>query len=141
MKSLSFIIKASIAGLFIAAAILLWMWPSGKTGHQDQTPLLPSAPSLHPEPVPQAGIWPESGLFSYAGAVDQASPSVVNIYTARKVRETVNPLFERFFSLNTPARSRIQTGLGSGVIFTGNGYIITNFHVVKNADDIRVSLY
>jgi serine protease DegS len=140
MKSLSFIFKASIAGFFIAAIILLWMWPEGENGSLGQAPILPSTPSLNEQPAPAAGAY-GSGPFSYAGAVDQASPSVVNIYTSRTIRESVNPLFERFFNMNTPQRSRKQTGLGSGVIFTANGYIITNYHVVKSAEDIRVSLY
>jgi serine protease DegS len=140
MKSLSFIFKASIAGLFIAAIILLWMWPAGESDSPDQAPLLPSTPTLNDQPASPATDY-GSGPYSYAGAVEQASPSVVNIYTSRTVRESVNPLFERFFNLNTPQRSRKQTGLGSGVIFTDNGYIITNYHVVKSAEDIRVSLY
>jgi serine protease DegS len=140
MKSLSFIFKASIAGLFIAAIILLWMWPAGESNNPDQAPLMPSTPALNDQPASPATDY-GSGPYSYAGAVDQASPSVVNIYTSRTVRESVNPLFERFFNLNTPQRSRKQTGLGSGVIFTDNGYIITNYHVVKSAEDIRVSLY
>src|SRR5688572_11672804 len=140
MKSLSFIFKASIAGFLIAGIILFWMWPQKDARDPEQPPLLPSTPSLNEEAGSPGEVY-GNGPFSYAGAVDQATPSVVNIYTSRTVRQSVNPLFERFFNLNTPQRSRKQTGLGSGVIFTGNGYIITNYHVVKSAEDIRVSLY
>ncbi|HEX5055511.1 MAG TPA: trypsin-like peptidase domain-containing protein [Gammaproteobacteria bacterium] len=140
MKSLSFIFKASIAGFLIAGIILFWMWPHRSTRDLEQLPALPSTPSLNEEPAAPASAY-GNGPFSYAAAVDQATPSVVNIYTSRTVRESVNPLFERFFNLNAPQRSRKQTGLGSGVIFTDNGYIITNYHVVKSAEDIRVSLY
>jgi serine protease DegS len=140
MKSLSFILKASLAGFLLAAVILFAMWPRQDKRDLEQPPALPSTPYRSEQTSPPLTTQ-GSGPFSYAGAVDQATPSVVNIYTSRTVRESVNPLFERFFSLNTPQRSRKQTGLGSGVIFTPNGHIITNYHVVKSAEDIRVSLY
>ena len=82
---------------------------------------------------------------SYRDAAKRAMPSVVNIFTTKEIRQTPNPffndpLFKRFFG-NTPhARPQKQSSLGSGVIVSATGYIITNNHVVNAADEIDVVL-
>ena len=83
---------------------------------------------------------------SYADAVARAAPAVVNVYASKLTRTSVNPLFEeplfkRFFgdSLSKPAYKR-ENSLGSGVIVNGNGYILTNNHVINGASDIQVVL-
>jgi serine protease DegQ len=78
---------------------------------------------------------------SYFGAVKKAMPSVVNISTSKEMRIPRNsplndPLFRRFFG-DDPQKA---TSLGSGVIVSPNGYILTNNHVVEAADEIEVSL-
>ncbi|WP_417579181.1 trypsin-like peptidase domain-containing protein [Nitrincola sp.] len=84
--------------------------------------------------------------LSYADAVDKASPAVVNIYTQTVVREPANPLlndplFQQFFNIDRlPQQERIQSSLGSGVILSPNGYVVTNNHVISGADSIVVSL-
>ncbi len=86
-----------------------------------------------------------SGPVSYAQAVQRASPAVVNIYTRKQVFARPSPLldspvFRRFFGdLNQP-RQRTQTSLGSGVIMSAQGYVLTNYHVIENADEIEVLL-
>jgi serine protease DegS len=140
MKSLSFIFKAGLVGIIAAAVILLWLWP-----------LTAQKPAETPatEPVPtgqdtaQQTALP-SGPYSYATAVERASPSVVTIYTTRIVQQTqnpsINPLLERFFGYSARPRTRKESGLGSGVVFTDNGYILTNYHVIQQAQDVRVLL-
>ncbi len=84
---------------------------------------------------------------SYARAVANATPSVVNIYTTKIAIERGNglfddPLFQRFFGdrLAGPASAKRVTSLGSGVIIDDQGFILTNHHVIADADEIRVGL-
>ncbi len=87
--------------------------------------------------------------LSYAPLVKRAAPAVVNIYTKRKVKKLVrsplfdDPFFKRFFGerfgLDRRQRPR-QHSLGSGVIVGARGLIVTNHHVIKGADEIKVAL-
>jgi serine peptidase DegS len=85
-----------------------------------------------------------SGLAaeSYAAAVRRAAPAVVNISTARLVTEQINqsPLSQLFGDLRPLYRRRMERALGSGVIVDANGHIITNNHVIANAETIVVTL-
>jgi Do/DeqQ family serine protease len=84
---------------------------------------------------------------SYADVVARAVPTVVNINTAKVVTERPNPLFEdplfrRFFGdgVGGTPRQRLETSLGSGVIVSPQGHVLTNNHVISGADQIRVQL-
>lgn len=88
----------------------------------------------------------EAGVSSYAYAVSQAAPSVVNVYTSKHVNVPVMPLpddpvLRQLFG-QVPGLSRRQasTSLGSGVIVSAEGYVLTNYHVVEAADAIEVAL-
>ena len=82
---------------------------------------------------------------SYSDAVALATPLVVNIYTAKLVdsgrNQSLNdPLLRRFLG-NSGRRQRVERSLGSGVILTAEGHIITNNHVIADADAIQVLLH
>ena len=81
---------------------------------------------------------------SYHDAVQRAAPSVVNIFTSKEVRVGRNPLlsdplFRRFFG-QPGDETRRATSLGSGVVVSSAGYVLTNNHVVEAADEIEVAL-
>ena len=90
----------------------------------------------------------ETALYSFAPVVKKAAPAVVNVYVRARVQTFVSPfaddpLFRRFFgeSLGMPAE-RIQNSLGSGVIVSPSGIVVTNTHVIKigGATEIKVGL-
>ncbi len=84
---------------------------------------------------------------SYAEAVKKAAPAVVNIHTAKMVQQQnrffSDPLFRQFFGVPNQSKQKpkLQTSLGSGVIFESDGFIVTNNHVIDGADEIIVVLH
>ncbi len=84
-----------------------------------------------------------SELRTTADVAELVAPSVVNVNTTRTVRQRSpfadDPFFRRFFGEPEGGREREATNLGSGVIISSDGYVITNNHVVAQADEVRIS--
>ena len=83
-------------------------------------------------------------IDSLADAARKAMPSVVNVYTSKEVRQrnplVDDPLMRRFFPGLSEGEPRRATSLGSGVIVSSEGYVLTNNHVIEGADDIQLVL-
>ena len=127
---LTFIIGWVVGGLALAF-IIVALRPQLLTHIQVAPPILAAAPSA-----------PIAGHVTYADAVQRAAPAVVNIYTARLVTERVAPsgLDQLFGNFLPRYRQRVERSLGSGVIVDASGHIVTNHHVIANADSIKVQL-
>ncbi|ESQ98438.1 MULTISPECIES: Do family serine endopeptidase AlgW [Stutzerimonas stutzeri subgroup] len=96
--------------------------------------------------APLVASAPQQGPYSYANAVAAAAPAVANLYTTKVIEKTEqqplskDPLFQRFFSDNLPRQRRMESSLGSAVIMSSEGYLLTNNHVTANAEQIVVAL-
>ena len=133
MRGLIFLAGSVVGGLALAF-ILVMVRPDLIRRDVAAPPLTRLASPRPSEPAPVR--------VTYSAAVQRASPSVVNVYTARLVTERIAPsvLGEMFGGFLPRYRNRIERSLGSGVIVDDAGHIVTNHHVIANADSIRVQL-
>jgi len=110
----------AVAGLLVVALLFLAI-----------SPLVANAQRL-PETREEISL-------TFAPLVKEVSPAVVNVYTQKTVQTGATPMEMLLFGRSAP-QSRVQNSLGSGVIVREDGVIVTNNHVVQDADSFRVVL-
>ena len=134
--TLAFLARCVVIGLAAAFVIGLF-WPG--SGERLRSRLgLPAAPV--------AGVPAAAAPASYADAVAAAAPSVVNIYADKIVNAPAikmydNPILQQLLGGTLTTYARREKTLGSGVIVSAQGYVLTNYHVISHATDIQVLLY
>ncbi len=105
-----FVLQSIIVGLAVAFVIVL----------------------LRPDLLPAIGVARNLAPASYADAVNISAPAVANVYTKRLVEYVASP--------DERPRFRVETSFGSAVVIDPDGYLVTNYHVVAEAAEIRVQL-
>ncbi len=118
-----FLLRSVIAGLALAF-VILYLWPNVSERF--------SRPAVVITEVPTAPV-------SYADAVDRTAPSVVSIYTRKVELQQVSPRLRKILGSSYVARSRQD--MGSGVLVSEDGYILTNNHVISQVQNISVGLW
>ncbi|MGY3039478.1 serine protease DegQ [Rhodanobacter sp. TND4EL1] len=137
--TLLFIARFAILGLAMAFVVGLF-WPG--SGERLRARFGLAAAPAPTASQPHVG----NGPVSYADAVAAAAPSVVNIYankivTEQAVRMYDNPVLQQLFGGQPTTYQHKEQTLGSGVIVSPQGYVLTNNHVIAHAADIQVLLY
>ncbi len=133
--------------LFVGLCLLVMTACGTNPLHNESSVVRPS-PTITPittSAVPSSGLTSQN---SFADVVDRVAPAVVSIHSSRRARTPRqhpffdDPRFREFFGLprTPPTEAPRVEGLGSGVIVSGDGYILTNHHVIDGAEEITVEL-
>ncbi len=150
------IVVGVIVGIVLSAGLNFTHTTNATPIPEAVTEANPAQPPA-PEPPLSDGINKRALLDAlsdaFADVAEEVNPSVVTIFTTSVVKAPRqmpfqpfgdffgDDFFKRFFQVPAPQGDIIQQGLGSGVVVRSDGIIITNYHVVKGADEIKVRLY
>jgi Do/DeqQ family serine protease len=130
-------VTVSLAVLFVVQT-LRPEWLASPVG--PQAPAVVNAPAASPPTPPTAA----ARAASYADAAYRAGPAVVNVFTSKEIKTARHPfmddpVFRRYFGEMFDSTQR-ATSLGSGVIVSAQGFILTNNHVIEDATEIQIAL-
>jgi Do/DeqQ family serine protease len=131
-------VTVAVAAMFVVATLKPDWLGRGSNG-------LPNMVSISQAPPAPAVLLPSGAVNSYATAARRATPAVVSITASKAPQNSPHnndPWFKFFFGDPGPGQrqQQAQVGLGSGVIVSPEGYLLTNNHVIDGADDIEVLL-
>ena len=145
-RFMRFVLSYALVGLIVAVAIA---WLAPELLEHDRPAVTRSEPAAVAEagpPLPAAPDIANGQRLSYANAVEATSPAVVNIYTSSRSADPRNalledPLFDQLFQEPPVAPpGELETSLGSGVLASPQGHILTSNHVIEGAQRIQVLL-
>jgi len=137
-KNIAFVFQFITVGLALAF-IIMYLYPSLSTSPTTVVELTENTEA-------HQAVTPDAGVVSYASSVKKAAPAVVNIYATKIITERHQPFFDdpvfrHFFGdENSATRQRSEPSLGSGVIVSEQGYVLTNNHVIDSAGEIAIAL-
>src|SRR5271154_1971053 len=118
--------RLAVPVIAAAAIALLAGLPTGATAQERRVPSSPAELQL-----------------SFAPVVQRVAPAVVNVYATHVVENNnpflADPFFRQFFGGGMP-REMVQRSLGSGVIIDASGLVVTNYHVIEGANEVKVAL-
>ena len=146
LRLLCRVVNKKMLRLLLTITVVLFTSTACRRAAEQLQPT-PPVPASTSTPAPITGpVGPSTN--SFADVVDRVAPAVVTIHSARRVRAPRqhpffdDPRFREFFGLpRTPeTQQRAVRGLGSGVIVSADGYILTNHHVIDGAEEITVEM-